>query len=293
MKKANLLIIAAVAMMVASCEKPILSEDIPDEPDNPTEVETKRFTFTVKGDFTSPTMRGYLTADDNQMTDLWVYDFVGDACVQSVHQSNTDADWGQPQMQLQYGTHHVYFVASRGTEPTVDDAAKTIVWSKPSDTFWKDYEVTVVNTSNGNRAVTLDRVVTKLKISPTDEVPDGVATLSVTPAIWYAGLNYTTGEPAGTLSAVERSVNVPSSYIGTTGTLSMSIFGFSPSTEWTTDLTLTAKDATGASLGTAVIENAPFRRNRVTEYSGGLFAVLSQMGVSVDDEWATPFQGTW
>ena len=294
MKKANLLIIAAVAMMVASCEKPILAEDIVEEDDPEDEmVETKRFTFTVKGDFASPTMRGYLTADDNQMTDLWVYDFVGGECIQSFHQSNTDSDWGIPQMQLQYGTHHVYFVASRGTEPTVDTTAKTIIWSKPSDTFWKDYEVTVVSTSNGNRAVTLDRVVSKLKITPTDEVPDGIATLSVTPATWYAGLNYTTGEPAGVLSAVERSVNVPASYIGTTGTLSMSIFGFSPATEWTTNLTLSAKDATGANLGTATIENAPFRRNRVTEYSGGLFAVLAQMGVAVNEEWTTPFIGKW
>ena len=136
--KTNLLITACV-IAFAACEKPILSEEILDDqdnPDNPMEqVETKRFTFTVKGDFASPTMRGYLTANDNQMTDLWVYDFMGDACVQSLHQAHTDADWGVPQMQLKYGTHHVYFVASRGTEPTVDDVTNTISWSKPSDTF--------------------------------------------------------------------------------------------------------------------------------------------------------------
>jgi hypothetical protein len=296
MKK--LFFMALAVCLVTACEKPIVG-DIEDDYFDDKEIvnqdaePTKKFTFTVKGDFASPTMRGYLTANDNEMSELWVYDFMGDVCVQSIHQVNTDADWGQPQMQLKYGSHHVYFVASRGTEPTVDNTAHTIVWSKPSDTFWEDYEVKVVSNSNGNRAVTLDRVVTKLKITPTDEVPDNLATLSVTPAAWYYGLNYTTGEPSDSRASVERSVTVPASYVGTTGTLAMNIFGFCPSTEWTTNLTLTAKDAGGASLGTAVIENAPFRLNRVTEYSGGLFAVLSQMGVSVDDEWTTPYHGVW
>lgn len=296
MKK--LFLMALAVCLVTACEKPIvgdIEDDYFDDEEmvDPDAEPMKKFTFTVKGDFASPTMRGYLTANDNEMSDLWVYDFMGDVCIQSIHQVNTDADWGQPQMQLKYGSHRVYFVASRGTEPTVDDVAKTISWSKPSDTFWKDYEVTVVSTSNGNRAVTLDRVVSKLKITPTDEVPDGIATLSITPATWYAGLNYTTGEPAGVLSSVERSVNVPSTYIGTTGTLSISIFGFSSATEWTTDVTVTAKDGSSAVLGSATIENAPFKRNRATEYHGNLFAVASSMNLTLNDTWDDASTGTW
>ena len=59
------------------------------------------------------------------MTDLWVFDFVGDDMVQQVHQ--TAERWGEPTMPLTMGTHHVYFVASRGVSPVVD--GQTITWS--------------------------------------------------------------------------------------------------------------------------------------------------------------------
>ena len=47
------------------------------------------------------------------------------------------------------GTHHLYFVASRGVTPTVDNDAKTITWATVRDTFWKHYELTV---TGGTRA---------------------------------------------------------------------------------------------------------------------------------------------
>jgi hypothetical protein len=266
----------------------------------------------MNGDFESPTFadsdadatevvggsrarRGatYLTADGNALTDLWVFDFVGGECVQSLHQVSTDVDWGQPQMSLTYGSHHVYFTASRGTEPTVDATAHTITWTRPSDTFWKDYSVDVVSTSNGNRAVTLDRVVTKLKVTITDEIPGTMATLTLTPAMWYYGVNYLTGEPSGASSIHARSVTVPASYIGTTGTLSMSIFGFSSATEWTTDVVVTAKDGDGAAVGTATISDAAFKCNRISEYSGPLFGSAGTATVSVNDEWLESITGTW
>ena len=204
-----------------------------------------------------------------------------------------DEDWGQPVLSLAYGSHHVYFVASRGTEPTVDDDAKTITWTKPSDTFWKDYEVNVVSTSNGNRAVTLDRVVTKLKVTITDRVPTGMATMEVTPATWYCGVNYQTGEPTDARSSEARVINVPASYAGTTGQLIMSIFGFSSDTQWTTDVTLTAKNGTGQTLGSATISAAPFKRNRITDCSGPLFGSAGVATVSVDDDWLDDEDVSW
>ena len=234
----------------------------------------------------------YLNDESNQMTDLWVFDFVGDECVQSIHQTTSDETWGQPQMSLTLGTHHVYFVASRGVSPVVNATDKTIVWSSVRDTYWKDYEVTVVNTSNGNRAVTLERVVAKLKVTINDEIPAGAATLTCTPATWYYGLNYRTGEPCETVNSQEMSVSIPSSYIGATG-LAASFFTFSESTEWTTDVTVAIKDGNGATLGSAVIDDAPMLRNRSAEYSGNLFSSGSLLTVSINDSWLTPYIGAW
>ena len=297
MKK--VLLILAVGLLVA-CESGYYGgEAVSDE--ETTEVKTKKFTFNVKGDFTSPVFSGgeiaggvkkaaSLNADGQDMTDLWVYDYMNGELVQSVHQTNDDADFGKPVMQLAYGQHHVYFVASRGVGAAVDGSV--ITWSSVKDTFWKNYEVDVVSTSNGNRTVTLERVVTKLKLTATDEVPTGCASVTITPATWYYGLDYTTGQPTAAQTK-DVVINVPSSYIGTTGSLVMSVFSFSTATEWATDVTLTAKNSGGDVIGQASIVNAPFKANRCTEYSGPLFGSGGEMSVGLNSEWETSFTGTW
>lgn len=304
----NFFVMAVAAAMLCGCEKEInVEEQSTIETADGTVVDlgpSKKFTFTMKGDFGNAVFvdaeetRGnraakYLDAAGNEMTDLWVFDYMGGTCIQTIHQTASDEAWGHPSLPLAYGSHHVYFVASRGTEPTLDATAKTITWTKPRDTFWKDYEVEVVSTSNGNRAVTLDRVVTKLKVTIDDEIPTGIASISLTPAIWYCSLNYQTGAPAGQVSNQERTVAVPANYVGTTGTLTTSIFGFSAAMEWTTDVVITAKDANSATLGTATITDAAFKRNRASEYSGPLFGSAGAATVSIEDGWLDALTGSW
>ena len=285
-------------------------------------IPTKKFTFTVKGDFGSPTFKDgddggggvtmqsqrngrnernggtrraatYLNDQGNQMTDLWVFDFVGDECVQSLHQTTSDEEWGQPQMSLTLGTHHVYFVASRGVSPVLDATAQTLTWASVRDTYWKDYEVTVVNTSNGNRAVTLERVVAKLKLTVNDEIPAGAASLVCTPATWYYGLNYRTGAPVTATNDQAISISIPANYVGTSGQLVASFFTISTVDEWTTDVSVSVKDGNDTSMGSAMINDAPMLRNRSTEYSGNLFSGSGNMVVSINGDWLTPYIGTW
>ena len=61
-------------------------------------------------------------------------------------------------MTLTYGSHHIYFVASRGDSPNVDTDAHTVTWDIPRDAFWKDYEVDVTETTKKDRSLTLARV---------------------------------------------------------------------------------------------------------------------------------------
>ena len=284
MKKSIVFLMMMAVVVMTACEKEIGNESQP--------TGQKVYSLHFWGDWQYSTMRGAL-ADDTQMTDLWIFDFVGDECLQTIHQTKTDYNWGTPSVSLSYGTHHLYCVASRGTDPTVNETAKTIVWSKPSDTFWSDYELEVSSGSNTACNITMSRVVTRLRVTVMDEVPADIASLVITPATWYAGLNYTTGSPAGLLSSVDRSVNVPSSYVGTTAQLTMSIFGFSAAEEWTTDVTVTAKNAGGGAIGTATITAAPLRRNRTTDFSGPLFAGGGALTILLDGDWLTFYEGTW
>ena len=124
-------------------------------------------------------------------------------------------------------------------------------------------------------------------------IPADIASISLTPATWYCSLNYQTGAPAGQVSNQERAVAVPANYVGTTGMLTTSIFGFSATTEWTTDVVITAKDGNGSTLGTATITDAAFKRNRASEYSGPLFGSAGAATVSIEDGWLDALTGSW
>ena len=289
----------AVCLTMTACEKATWSDD--EEPTNEVVLpdgsvaKTKKFTFTMKGDFSDDwkTTRGYLSADGRDLTDVWVLDYVDGVLQQQLHQDdNTADDFGKPQMQLAYGSHHVYFIASRGTGATLDTNDKTIVWSKVADTFWKDYEVNVVATSNGNRAVTLDRAVTKLRLTVTDAISDGAATFNIAPHTWYYGLNYQTGAPVSAQTDGVITINIPANMIGATNT-PLNIFGFSSTIEWTTDVTLNCKASNNDVLGSATIVDVPFVRNRVTDYSGPLFGSGGSLTLSLNTDWLDAETGTW
>jgi hypothetical protein len=294
MKKIVFFMISAIAL--TSCEKMIVPDDDETIIENEQPIVGKKFTFTVKGDFTAdwkPVTRGYLAADGKDMTDLWVLDYMDGQLIQQLHQNdNTAENFGKPMMTLAYGAHHVYFVASRGTDPTLNTTDGTITWSSVRDTFWQDYDVTVVSTSNGNRAVTLDRVVTKLNLAFTDAISADAATINFTPATWYYGLNYKTGEPTAATTSQTNTMTLPDGYAGRTD-VSVSYFSISPSTEWTTDVTVNSKDANGNIIGQGVMEDVPLKRNRVTEYSGPLFTAGGEMSLTLNGTWETSETGTW
>ena len=279
MKK--IFVIAALVMGFASCGKDV----------NVEEVGAKKVAFDVQGNWNSPVFtRGSLSADGKEMTDLWLFDYVDGVLVQSVHQSSEDADFGTPAPTLAYGEHRIYFVVSRGGSPVINGTV--ISWGAVRDTFWKAMSVTVGGTSASAYSVALDRVVTKLRIAATDAVPDGTATVVVLPGTWYAGLDYLTGQPADMRDNEEMSVAVPDSYIGTTG-LAVSFFGFSSATEWTTPLTVSARDADNDIIGMVNVAAAPFMANRATEFSGSLFSTSGAFTITLNDEWDTPWTGTW
>ena len=298
MKKCVMMAVA-VCLTMTACEKATWSDD--EEPTNEVVLpdgsvaKTKKFTFTMKGDFSDDwkTTRGYLAADGRDMTDVWVIDYMNGELVQQLHQGDNMADdFGKPVMQLAYGSHHVYFVASRGTTPTLNAGTHSIVWERPSDTFYKDYEVNVVSTSNGNRAVTLDRVATKLKLTVTDEVKAECAEVAVEPVAWYYGWDYVNGAPVAQ-QQTERVVAVPANLVGTSGQLAVAIFGLSGSTEWTTDVTVSARTAEHAVIGTATMTDVPFKANRATEYSGPLFGSGGSLTLSLNTDWLDAETDTW
>ena len=215
MKK--LLMAMAAAAMLLSCEKEETLTAKVNEPKDSLQAKTITFTF---GEITHHAMtRGTLA--DASITDLWLFDYMGEELKQTIHQSSTDEGFGSVAVTAETGDHSFCFVASRGTGSTVSGGV--ITWEKPSDTFWSKTTLTVTPQTATAQSVELQRVATNLKIAITDEVPATLSKLTITADTWHSGINALTGEPTEA-AARTSTISVPASYIGTTGQLIASIF---------------------------------------------------------------------
>lgn len=271
------ILFAAMLLILASCQNGSNNEGI------------VTYKFNIIGDFNT---RGELVADGSAMTDIWVLDYMNNTFVQQIHQSSSDADFGSPVITLRYGDHHLYFVASRGKNPSIDINAGMLTFSSASDTFWKDYELSVESGNAGNVSVVLNRIVSKLRIVVGDAVPEGAASFNITPHTWYRGFNYMTGSPTSALTDNTSVISIPSSVIGTTD-VTVSLFSFSPSTEWTTNIVIAGKNSSGEVIGSATASNVPFVRNRITSLSGNLFSQVNTSGITLNTEWESPTELSW
>lgn len=286
MKKLSIGLTAAMMLLMLSCTS---GEQ---QTENPVSMEQKTVTFTF-GDVLTQHAMTRADVTDIDLTDLWMFDYVGDELQQTLHQSSTDEGFGVLSASMGYGEHTLYFVASRGTTPTADTNAQTITWVKPSDTFWATATITVSPSSASSQAVSLSRVATRLRITVNDEVPAGAAKFVITPSQWYYGINYTTGNGIALSSNQPREVNIPSSYIGTSGQLAIAIFGFVPSTDWHTDITAALKASDETTLGQVILENVTLNKNITTAYSGGILGTSKAFTLTADDTWGNEDIHTW
>lgn len=285
--------VAALCFMACSTDEPTANLTVKTETKPMGEPVT--ITFRCRGDFdlTTESFTRSLEADGKQLTDLWVLDYVDGALTQDViHQTSSDADFGTPTVSLAVGSHHVYFIASRGKTPTLNTDAGTITFGSVSDTFYKDLSLDVTASSNGSRSVTLERIVTKFTAVITDAIPEGAATFHITPVQWYYGWDYVNAAPTTATNSQTITINIPASEIGKTNE-SLNIFCFSASDEWTTDVAIDCKKGDGTILGTATITDVPLKQNRITTFSGPLFSANGLTTVSLSTDWQTEYEGTW
>ena len=277
-------IIAALSaglMLTMSCGEP--ENEISVKAQQPEEMQSKTVTFTFGED------RGgtRATLQELNITDLWLFDYVGDELKQTVHKTE---GFDALTISIDYGEHRLCFVASRGIDPTV--TAPTISWEKPSDTFWTTLAMDVQPATSAAQSVTLKRVATRLRIGITDEITAQMARMEVEPATWYYGIDVKTGEGTDARRQV-RSVTVPASYVGTQGQLTASFFGLSPASDWQTDIDVRLIGSEESLLGSVSLPSVRFAQNLTTVYSGGIMGAGRSVSLTADDAWDDEDIHTW
>lgn len=276
----------AVALLLPACERE--DDNLTARVDAPKDsMQQVTITFDIPQMMMESMTRGALT--DANLTDLWFFDFIEGNLVQTKHQQSTDDNFGTVSVTADTGDHQFCFVASRGTNPTITDGE--ITWEKPSDTFWQKVTMTVTPQTATAQSVELQRVATRLRITVTDEVPANLSKLSITADTWHCGLDALTGEPTASIGRT-ATINVPSSYAGTTGQLTASIFGLCLD-DYTTDVTVSAIDAENATIANVSLEDVPMSRNTTTTYSGPLFTRQPTFSMTVADTWNDDISATW
>lgn len=279
-----MMVMAAALVLLTSCSKdPTLAGDVEDADTLQTVVIRFEFPQVSQQAMT----RGSLS--DANLTDLWLFDYQDGELVKTIHQQATDDDFGTVAVSAETASHAFCFVASRGSEATVTDGE--IIWEKPSDTFWAKVTLNVTPQTATAQTVELQRVATRLRVSITDEVPTTLAKLSIVADTWHCGLDALTGEPT---AANERTatINVPSSYAGTTGQLSASIFGLC-SDDYTTGVTVAALDGSNETIASVALADVPMAKNKTTQYSGPLFKRQQSFALTAADSWLDDVVLTW
>ena len=280
----------SAALMLTACGEHEMTGELTAEMIPADSMKSKTITFTF-GEISQRSMTR-ATLSELNLTDLWIFDYAGDELKQTIHQASTDAAFGSASLSLDYGEHTFYFVASRGIDPVIDTEAKTIVWGSVRDTFHASLSIDVKPSSATSQAVTLSRCVGRLRITATDVVPENAAKLTITPSMWYYGLNYQTGEAVGS-STSPIVVNIPSSYVGTQN-LVTSCYTVSGSSAWQTNITVSLIASDESSLGSVTIPDVPIKRNHITSYSGGIVGAGRSISVNAsDDDWVDDGNVNW
>ena len=283
----KLISLLTLCLAIVSCTNEEFDID-----NQPTEVKSRVITFTL-GEFSQQAMTRASVSDIN-MTDLWVFDYIGDELKQTIHQTNEEVGFGSISATLDYGSHTLYFVTSRGVSPTVNTDAHKIVWEKPSDTFIATASMTVSATSGSSLPISLKRVATRLSISILDEVPANAASVEITPTEWYYGMDYITGLGTDLVTNQTKIVNIPTDYLGTSGKLTVSAFGFVPSEELQTNVSCTLKASDISVLGSVNLENVSLKKNITSSYSGYIIGDNTKtFTLTIDDSWGTKDAHTW
>lgn len=183
---------------------------------------------------------------------------------------------------LSVGSYTMVVIGYGGTtEITLTSPTSAAYPSKALDTFVHTETVNVNTTSNLDLSATLNRIVTRLKLQTTDNMPTNVAKVRVDIGAGGIGFNPTTG--FATVNNGFTNEIVPSSGYGST--TSFSSYLFLATDEQTMNVSITVSDASDNVLFSKDVTNVPMKRNRTTTLRGKLFGADATTAFSVEADW--------
>lgn len=311
-------ILAAGTMLLVSCGENEVINDLGNQGQGATETATQgtarvRLTISPTLDVThvpganegTSGTRAALTANGKELTDIYIldYDKTTGKLLQVLHQTNTTADFAEPNLSLTYGDHTLKVEATRSLSPTLLDADgslwslsdntvfpitanEPVVWTseKTSDSFGIVQDVTVeADKKDQTVSIWLERLVAKLVVKNTGSYPADCSTMQID-LDEYRQFSW---QIFDVIEAVKNQrISDLADYVGTQGK-TISYFVLTPKDGYATDLTFTMnRKGSSTPYVTITVPNVKLERNRITTVSGSYYSGQTAFSLSVDDTWS-------
>ena len=198
------------------------------------------------------------------------------------HQTLESQTFGTIADEMEWGTHHLYFVGHKQTITNFSNGVAS--FDKVSDTFTHYLQLVVNDDSEATQAVELTRSVAKFELVATDALPEGLAALDIV----ITGANNIVDvetQLAATQSTVQKRIEVPAANIGKRN-CTFSAYMFLTDTDSEVDIAITALDSNDDELLYIEFEDVEMSINYITRYKGQLFDMNTSMAVTVNSDWA-------
>ena len=217
---------------------------------------------------------------------LGVFDAESNAMVGSLITQDKGADgYGTFKVKLPVGQYRLVFLGYVGSS-TFNMSSPTLVTfanDAVPTTFSYSTTLTVGHDQIEAQNIVLKRAFGAFRVTLTDVIPSGVATMRFRSVGGSTKLNGQTGYAADN-SGRTFSVSIPTSYIGKED-VKLTLNLFLPEGETKMSIALDALDSDGTVLRTRTFTDVPMMVNRLINYSGAFFSNDFSATVTVDDEW--------
>ncbi|TWF42276.1 hypothetical protein FHW36_10231 [Chitinophaga polysaccharea] len=234
---------------------------------------------------------------------IYFYVFANGAKLKEVRQTSTDTAFGHIIDSMPAGNYNIAMIGSKDPvtiEPTYGDDRFLVFGLPGTDVFFKNIPISVSGAIN--QTMTLDRIVSKLKVVIKDKIPTGTKSITISllsdpqrgglevVSMILNKLRLSRGEPVDGgqgLSGYSPDVIGTDTLIGTENFSKEYILFAMSSTK--TVVNLLSKDAQGVTISEKNIYNVTLVPGKRTVLSGNLFTTTNLDGVNTsinNAEWA-------
>ena len=287
--------VALMGMLVASCNQSDEQFENAAEAEGLAPVTVRVNDFSISQgeipDASAVTTRGTAVADYNGVKVLTLAFYDGETEVYKTTQLKESmpegATFGNFSLDLPLGSYTMVvlgYVLYDDDELTLTSPTQAeYTGGSPRETFAATQAVNITNSSAVNLSATLDRIVAQLKVISTDNRTANVSNVRMT--LSAGGKRFSPTSGLATLNTgFSNTVGIGTAVGAKSGSISNI---FLASDEQEMNVSIETLDSEGNTIFSTVVEDVPFKRNRITKLTGSIYPTAASVGgsFSVSTDW--------